>query len=36
MIELAIATGWTLDEVRRLSDVELSTLVDVLEERARG
>ena len=30
MIELAVATGWTLEELRRLDDGELSTLVDVL------
>jgi hypothetical protein len=35
MIELAVATGWTLDELRRLDDEELATLVDVLDARGR-
>lgn len=34
MIELAVATGWTLDELRRLDDAELATLVDVLSSRS--
>ena len=33
MIELAVALGWTLAEVRALDDAELATLVDVLEAR---
>lgn len=36
MIELAVATGRPLAEIRGLGDVELATLVDVLEARARG
>jgi|KBSMisStaDraftv2_1062788.scaffolds.fasta_scaffold33557_3 hypothetical protein len=35
MIELAVATGWTLSELRELDDAELATLVDVLGSRGR-
>jgi len=34
MIELAVATGWTLAEVRELDDDELATLIDVLASRS--
>lgn len=33
MLELALALGWTLEDVRRLDDRELSTLTALLEER---
>ena len=33
MIELAVATGWRLEELEALDEVELATFVDVLEER---
>ena len=33
MMELALALGWTLDEVRELDETQLATLVDVLQER---
>jgi hypothetical protein len=33
MIELAIVLGWRLDDVEALDDVQLATLVDVLQER---
>jgi hypothetical protein len=35
MIGLAVATGWTLAELRELDDRELATVVDVLEERSQ-
>ena len=35
MVELAVATGRPLAELRELDDVELATVVDVLEQRAR-
>jgi hypothetical protein len=35
MIELAVAVGWTLEELERLDDVQLATMIDVLERRAR-
>lgn len=35
MIELAIATGWSPRELRALDDVDLATVVDVLEARSR-
>jgi hypothetical protein len=34
MIELAVALGWTLADVQALDDVEVATLVSVLEARA--
>ena len=33
MIELALALGRPLEEIRRLDDRELATFVSVLEER---
>ena len=39
MIELAVATGWSLEALEALDDVQLSTFVDVLKsrgERRRG
>jgi hypothetical protein len=33
VIELAVALGWRLEDVRALDDVELATVVDVLEAR---
>lgn len=35
-IELAIATGWTLEAVRALDDRELATVLDVVQERRHG
>jgi len=35
MIELALATGWTPTELRALDELELATLIDVLEHRGR-
>lgn len=34
MVELAFATGWRLEELERLDDATLATLVDVLQERS--
>ena len=36
MIELAIALGWSLDEVAALDDADLATVADVLAARARA
>lgn len=38
MLELAVATGWTLAELRALDGDELATLADVVVSRsgARG
>lgn len=36
MVELAVATGWRLDALEALDDVELATFVDVLAERNGG
>jgi hypothetical protein len=36
VIELAIVTGWTPDEIRRLSAEDQATVVDVIRDRARG
>lgn len=36
MVELALALERPLDELERYSDVELATVVDVLERRSRG
>jgi hypothetical protein len=36
VIELAIVTGWTPDEIRRLSAEDFATVVAVVEARARG
>jgi hypothetical protein len=37
MIELALALGWRLEEVANLDPFDLSTMVEVLNERgARG
>jgi hypothetical protein len=35
MIELAVVTGWSLDAIAALDDVELATFVDVVAERGR-
>ena len=35
MIELAVATGRPVAEIRGLSDPELATMLDVLAERGR-
>ncbi len=36
MTELSLVLGWSLDEVKALDDRELSTLLDVLDERQRA
>ena len=36
MIELALATERPLAEIEGLSDAELATVIDVLEERGRA
>lgn len=35
MIELAVALGWKLVDVEELDELDLATLFDVLEARAR-
>ena len=36
MVELALALDRSVDELERMDDVELATVVDVLERRNRG
>jgi hypothetical protein len=36
MIELAVVTGWSLEELEALDDVELATFVAVVAERHGG
>jgi hypothetical protein len=36
MIELALVTHLPLDELRSLTEQELATVLDVLQERTRG